>query len=119
MGFRLKRGLRCAFGLASSRHLAPPFSTADPLVPSPHAWSTDGRSLAFLSDKQVGHQPRLAHLWIWDRATGRAHCISVASIRSESLIWAHEGRRVLVWLPEHLPRTGAARAPAAAEATAA
>jgi dipeptidyl aminopeptidase/acylaminoacyl peptidase len=66
------------------------------------AWSPDGRMLAFYSDRSG-----LAHLWTWDRESGRLRQVSDAIVRPffnfETPRWSPDSRSVLFKaLPEDL-----------------
>jgi dipeptidyl aminopeptidase/acylaminoacyl peptidase len=69
------------------------------------AWSPDGRTLAFFSDRDG-----LARVWLWTRATRRFRRLSPDLVRQyfgfEGIRWAPNGRRIAVKLsPLNVPRS--------------
>jgi len=58
------------------------------------SWSPDGKSLAFYSDRSGK-----AHVWIWERATGRLRPLTSAVVhvrlRFEKIFWTPDGKHVL------------------------
>ncbi len=58
------------------------------------SWSPDGKSLAFYSDRSGK-----AHVWIWERATGKLRALTTAVVharlRFEKIFWALDSRQVL------------------------
>jgi dipeptidyl aminopeptidase/acylaminoacyl peptidase len=58
------------------------------------SWSPDGKSLAFYSDKSGK-----AHVWIWERSTGRLRALTSAVVHArlsfEKILWTPDGREVL------------------------
>jgi dipeptidyl aminopeptidase/acylaminoacyl peptidase len=48
------------------------------------AWSPDGRSLAFLSDRDGSGQ---AKVWLWEEATGKLRKLSDVAVRATTLEW--------------------------------
>jgi dipeptidyl aminopeptidase/acylaminoacyl peptidase len=67
------------------------------------AWSSDGRMLAFYSDRGG-----LTQVWLWEAATGRVRRVSPAAAHPvfsfELPQWTPDGRRLLVkLLPEEAP----------------
>lgn len=58
------------------------------------SWSPDGKSLAFYSDRSGK-----AHVWIWERATGKLRPLTSAVVhprlRFEKIFWTRDGRQVL------------------------
>lgn len=57
-------------------------------------WSPDGKSLAFYSDRSGK-----AHVWIWERSTGKLRALTNAVVhvrlRFEKIFWTPDGRLVL------------------------
>ncbi|HYV10021.1 MAG TPA: prolyl oligopeptidase family serine peptidase [Pyrinomonadaceae bacterium] len=58
------------------------------------SWSPDGKSLAFYSDRSGK-----AHVWIWERSTGKLRTLTTAVVharsRLEKIFWTPDGRQVL------------------------
>lgn len=58
------------------------------------SWSPDGKSLAFYSDRSGK-----AHVWIWERATGKLRPLTSAVVhvrlRFEKIFWTPDGKQVL------------------------
>lgn len=58
------------------------------------SWSPDGKSLAFYSDRSGK-----AHVWIWERSTGRLRALTTAVVHPrlslEKILWTPDGREVL------------------------
>jgi len=58
------------------------------------SWSPDGKSLAFYSDRSGK-----AHVWIWERSTGKLRALTTAVVharsRLEKILWTPDGRQVL------------------------
>jgi dipeptidyl aminopeptidase/acylaminoacyl peptidase len=58
------------------------------------SWSPDGKSLAFYSDRSGK-----AHVWIWDRSTGKLRALTTAVVharsRLEEIVWTSDSRQVL------------------------
>src|SRR5678815_999380 len=58
------------------------------------SWSPDGKSLAFYSDRSGK-----AHVWIWERATGKLRALTTAVVharlRFEKIFWTPDSRQVL------------------------
>jgi len=58
------------------------------------SWSPDGKSLAFYSDRSGK-----AHVWIWERATGKMRELTSAVVhlrlRFEKILWTTDGRQVV------------------------
>ena len=58
------------------------------------SWSPDGKSLAFYSDRSGK-----AHVWIWERQTGKLRSLTSAVVhprfRFEKIFWTPDGRQVL------------------------
>ena len=59
------------------------------------SWSPDGRRIAFLSDQGGGGSGGQAHVWIWDRASGRLYQVSQMPALDP---WGRLGR--LEWLAD-------------------
>jgi dipeptidyl aminopeptidase/acylaminoacyl peptidase len=57
-------------------------------------WSPDGKSLAFYSDRSGK-----AHIWIWERSTGKLRALTGALVhvrfRFEKIFWTSDSRQVL------------------------
>lgn len=69
------------------------------------AWSPDGRTLAFFSDRDG-----LARVWLWTRATRQFRRLSPDPVRQyfgfEGIRWSPSGRRIAVKLsPLNVPRS--------------
>lgn len=67
------------------------------------SWSPDGRRIAFLSDRGSGTAGGVAHLWIWDRGSGKLRQVSrVPALdpwgRLGRLEWLDDNRTVVVKL---------------------
>src|SRR5262249_6281103 len=56
------------------------------------AWSPDGHSLAFLSDRETDH----ATLWLWDNVSNVLRRLSDVKIRTDQIVWTPDSRRILV-----------------------
>jgi dipeptidyl aminopeptidase/acylaminoacyl peptidase len=58
------------------------------------SWSPDGKSLAFYSDRSGK-----AHIWIWERSTGRLRALTTSVVhvrmRFEKIFWTPDSRQVL------------------------
>jgi len=58
------------------------------------SWSPDGKSLGFYSDRSGK-----AHVWIWERSTGKLRALTTAVVharsRLEKIFWTPDGRQVL------------------------
>ncbi len=56
-------------------------------------WSPDGNLLAFYSDRSG-----LAHLWVWEKSSGKLRQVSDAIIRPgiETVRWTPDSRKILV-----------------------
>jgi dipeptidyl aminopeptidase/acylaminoacyl peptidase len=59
------------------------------------SWSPDGRAVAFLSDRASGTPVGQAHLWIWERASGKLRQVSDLPVMDP---WGRVGR--LEWLAD-------------------
>lgn len=56
-------------------------------------WSSDGRFLAFQSDRDPDGQERL---WLWDRAANRLRKVSDVILRCEQIAWTPESNELIV-----------------------
>lgn len=58
------------------------------------SWSPDGKSLAFYSDRSGK-----AHVWIWERSTGKLRALTTAVVharsRLEKILWTPDGRQLV------------------------
>ncbi len=61
-------------------------------------WSPDGRYLAFVSDHAASQKARQAHVWLWERGSDRLRLFSPLPVRALGLVWARDGRQLLVQL---------------------
>src|SRR5579863_1732392 len=64
------------------------------------AWSPDGHSLAFLSNRDGSQQARL---WVWDVGRDALRKVTDANVRGDKIEWMHDSQHLLVTtLPENL-----------------
>jgi dipeptidyl aminopeptidase/acylaminoacyl peptidase len=67
------------------------------------SWSTDGKSLAFISDRAAAGTERVAHLWIWESATDKRRQVGqfMLPMQTDPVPWTSDDRHVVVrLLPE-------------------
>ena len=66
-------------------------------------WSSDGRYLAFLSDREGGGR---AKLWVWERSNNRVRRLSDEAVVAQEIEWTADSREILTTV-EH--RNGTAK----------
>lgn len=75
------------------------------------SWSPDGRRLAFLSDRSGGAPVNPAHLWVWERTSGKLRQVTDLPVMDPwgklgALEWLRDSRTVLVkTYPEGMSRS--------------